>query len=314
MKYLAGIDLGGTYIKAGLVDKDLSLVCKTSIPTGVGRSYPQIIEDMAHAVTDLAQSHGINMDQISSVGIGIPGVAKNGVVIAVHNLYWLDIPLESEMKKHINAPIVIDNDATVAAVYEYHLGALAGCSVGVLLTLGTGLGGGIIINGRPFSGAHGFGSELGHIAIVPNGVQCTCGNKGCLEAYAAASALIRMGRRCVLERPESQLYHITGGDHNLVTSKMILDCAREGDYVALSIVDEYVGYLAMGICTIENMLDPDVIAIGGGVSGAGEFLLNKIIQASEGKGIFENQKYAEIRLAVSGNDAGIIGAAMLGVS
>lgn len=312
--YLAGIDLGGSAIKAGLVDENLSLVCKTSVPTGVGRTYQEIIADMAQAVINVAKENGIGMNEIKSVGIGIPGVANDGVVIAVHNLYWLDIPLEAEMKKHIDAPVYIDNDATVAAVYEYHLGALAGCKVGVLLTLGTGVGGGIIINGKPFSGAHGLGSELGHMPIVQNGLRCTCGNRGCLEVYASAPALIRMGRRCVIDRPESMLHHITGGDYMKVTTKMIIDSAREGDYVSLSIVDEYVGKLAMGICALENALDPDVIAIGGGVSGAGEFLLNRIINASEGLGIFENQKYADIRLAVSGNDAGIIGAAMLGMS
>jgi glucokinase len=311
--YLAGIDLGGTSIKAGLVDENLSLVCKTSVPTGVGRSYQEIISDMAQAVTSLAGDQGIALDQIKSVGIGIPGVATGSGVI-VHNLFWFDIPLEAEIKKHIGTPVFIDNDATVAAVYEYHLGALAGCKVGVLLTLGTGLGGGIIINGKPFSGAHGLGSELGHMPIVQNGLQCTCGNKGCLEVYVSAPALIRLGRRCVLERPESMLHHVTGGDYTQVTTKMIIDCAREGDYVSLSILEEYVGNLSMGICTLKNALDPDVIAIGGGVSGAGEFLLNKIISASEGLGIFENQKYADIRLAVSGNDAGIIGAAMLGMS
>ncbi len=312
--YLAGIDLGGTAIKAGLVDENLSLVCKTSVPTGVGRSYQEIIADMAQAVASAAQQAGIGLDEIKSVGIGIPGVANNGIVIAVHNLYWFDIPLEEEMKKHINVPVFIDNDATVAAVYEYHLGALSGCKVGVLLTLGTGVGGGIIINGKPFSGAHGFGSELGHMPIVQNGIQCTCGNKGCLEVYASAPALVRLGRKCVIERPESMLHHITGGDYTKVSTKMIIDSAREGDYVSLSILDEYVGKLSMGICALENALDPDVIAIGGGVSGAGDFLLQRIIKASEGLGIFENQKYADIRLAVSGNDAGIIGAAMLGMS
>jgi glucokinase len=312
--YSAGIDLGGTAIKAGLVDENLKLVCKTSVPTGVGRPYQDIIADMAQAVLSAAREKDISPDEISSVGIGIPGVASKGVVIAVHNLYWLDIPLEAEMKKHLNVPVHIDNDATVAAVYEYHLGALAGCSVGVLLTLGTGLGGGIIINGKPFSGAHGLGSELGHMPIVQDGIPCTCGNRGCLEVYVSAPALIRMGRRCVIDRPESMLHHVTGGDYAKVTTKMIIDCAKEGDYIALSILDEYVGKLAMGICAIENALDPDVIAIGGGVSGAGEFLLNKIVKASDGLGIFEGQKYADIRLAVSGNDAGIIGAAMLGMS
>ncbi len=311
--YFAGIDLGGTYIKAGLVSQDLSLICKTSIPTMPGRAPDEVIKDMAGAVTGLAKDNGISLDDIKSVGIGIPGVSKNGVVI-VHNLYWLDVPLREEMSRHLNIPVAIDNDATAAAIYEYHLGALAGCRVGVLITLGTGVGGGVVIDGKPFSGAHGLGTEIGHMAIMPNGLQCTCGNKGCLEVYTSAPALIRMGRRCVLERPESMLHHLTEGDYLKVTTQMIIDCAKQGDYVALGIVDEYVQYLSMGICTLINVLDPDTIAIGGGLSGAGDFLLDKIKKASEGKGIFENQKYADIKLAKSGNDAGLIGAAMLAMS
>lgn len=311
--YLAGIDLGGTGIKAGIVDENLSLVCKTSMPTGVERGYVQVINDMAGAIISLAGKNGIPIGQIASIGIGIPGFARKGIATAV-NLYWIDVPLEAEMKKHIDVPVFADNDATVAAVYEYHLGALKGSDVGVLLTLGTGLGSGIIINGKPFSGAHGMGGELGHIEIVPDGVPCTCGNKGCLETYTTATALIRQGRRCVIERPESRLHHVTEGDLHKVTAKLVLDCAKEGDHIALAIVDEYVKYLAMGIGTIENMLDPDIIALGGGVSGAGDFLLQRVIKASEHKGVFTGQRYADIKLAVSGNDAGIIGAAMLGVS
>ncbi len=308
--YLAGIDLGGTNIKAGLVSEQLSLVCKTSIPTFAGRSPEDIIRDMADAVTGLAESNGIGIDQIKSVGIGIPGVSKSGVVI-VHNLYWFDVPLKDTISKYLDMPIAIDNDATAAAVYEYHLGSLKGCSVGVLITLGTGVGGGIIINGKPFSGAHGLGSEIGHMAIDPNGIQCTCGNKGCLETLASAGALLRMGRRCVLMRPESKLYHMAGGDYRNLNTQMIFESAKNGDYIALDIIDQYAKYIAMGICTIENMLDPDVIALGGGISGAGDFLLDRVKKASEDKGIFEKQKYAEIKIAKSGNDAGLIGAAML---
>ena len=312
--YLAGIDLGGTYIKAGFVGDDLSLVCKTSTPTNTERTYQEIIQDMAETLLRLADQHGIRIDEIEGVGIGIPGVTKNGIVIALHNLYWFNVPLEQVFRQYLDTPVTIDNDATVAAVYEYHFGALSGCSVGVMLTLGTGVGSGIIINGKPFSGAHGLGSEIGHVPIVPNGVQCTCGNKGCLEAYTSAPALIREGRRCVLERPESMLHNLTDGDYRQVTAKMIFDCAKQGDYIALSIIDQYVGYLSMGIVSIENALDPDIIAIGGGLSGAGDFLLDKLIRVSTGKAVFENQKYAEIKLAKSGNDAGLIGAAMLAKS
>lgn len=306
----AGIDVGGTNIKAALVDENRELLCKTSVPTGVGRPYPMLVKDMAEAVVSLTAQQGIKISDLAGAGIGIPGVAHNGVAI-VHNLYWFDIPLAEEFKKHADIPVVIDNDATAAALYEYHLGAMADCSVGVLITLGTGVGGGIIIDGKPFSGAHGLGSEIGHIAIVPGGLQCTCGNKGCLEVYGSAGALVRLGRRCVIDRPESMLHHVTNGDYMKVTPQLIFDTAKNGDYVAESIVDEYVYYLSMGVCTIENFVDPDVIAFGGGISGAGDYLLQKLVKASRGLGIFENKQYADIKLAKAGNDAGVIGAALL---
>jgi len=306
----AGIDVGGSTIKAGLVDERGALLRKLSVPTGVGRPYGKLIRDMADAVRTLAGQQGVRPEEIAGAGIGIPGVSQEGLAI-VHNLYWLDVPLADEFKKNLDIPVTIDNDATAAALYEYRLGAMTGCRVGVLFTLGTGLGGGIIIHGKPFSGAHGLGSELGHIAIVPGGLQCTCGNRGCLEVYTSAGALVRLGRRCVIDRPESMLHHVTNGDFMKVTPQLIFDTAKSGDYVAESIVDEYVGYLAMGICTVENLLDPDVIALGGGISGAGDYLLEKVRAASEGLGIFEGKQYADIRLAQAGNDAGVIGAALL---
>lgn len=306
----AGIDVGGTAIKAGIVDEKGTLLCKTSVPTGVGRTYQAIVKDMADAIASLTAQQGMRIGDTAGVGIGIPGVAQNGVAI-VHNLYWLDVPVAEEFKKHIDIPVVIDNDATAAALYEYRFGALAGCRVGVLITLGTGVGGGIILGGRPFSGAHGLGSEIGHIAVAPHGLQCTCGNKGCLEVYASAGALVRMGRRCVIERPESMLHHLTNGDYLKVTPQLIFDTAKSGDYVAGAIVDEYAYYLSLGVCTIENMLDPDVIAFGGGISGAGDYLLDKLKAASAGLGIFENKQYARLEIAKAGNDAGVIGAALL---
>lgn len=308
--YYAGIDLGGMSIKAGIIDESLALCCKTSLPTNPQRGFAGVVGDMAKALIMLAQDNGIALNQIEGIGIGIPGFSHGGLATAV-NLNWADVPLEAQLKAMIDVPIYADNDATAAAIYEYHLGALAGTRVGVLLTLGTGVGSGIIINGKPFSGAHGMGAELGHIEIVPDGIPCVCKNRGCLETYASASALIRRARLSVIERPESMLYSLTDGDVNRVTAKLVLDCAKQGDFISCNMVDEYVKYLAMGIGTIENMLDPDIIAIGGGVAAAGEFLLNKIISASEGKGVFFGKKYADIKLAKSGNDAGIIGAAML---
>ena len=311
--YYAGIDVGGSFLKIGLVDENLKLICKTSIPTLVGRSDREIIKDMADNVTGLAKQNGIDPAEIAGVGIGIPGVAKNGVVVALHNLYWTNVSLADIFREFFDVPVLIDNDANVAAIYEYRLGALCGCKVGVLLTLGTGVGGGIIINGKPFSGGHGLGGELGHLAIVPYGRQCTCGNKGCLEVYASATAVKREGRRCVIDMPNSLICIEAGDDYRNVTSKMVFDCAEKGDCIAEAIVDEYVDYLVMGITSIMNSLDPEIIALGGGVSAAGDYLLKKVAAAAEGKGVFEGQHYAEIKIAKSGNDAGLIGAAMLAI-
>jgi len=308
---LAGIDLGGTNIKAALVDGNLKLIAKSSIPTNAGRDARQIIADMAGQVISLADKAGLSRADISGVGIGIPGVAKDGNVIALHNLHWHNVALLRIFKEFLDVPVFIDNDGTVAAVYEYHLGVLAGCNVGVLLTLGTGIGGGIIIDGKPFSGAHGLGSELGHMTLIKDGLQCTCGNKGCFEVYASATALVRYGRQIVIERPESLLHHAAGGDYRSVTAKMVMDSAKDGDIIALRVIDDYSDCLATGIASIMNSLDPEVIALGGGVSAAGDFLLNKVIAAMDGKGVFAGQKYADIRIAKSGNDAGLIGAAML---
>lgn len=307
----AGIDLGGTNIKAGLVDENLSLVCKLSVPTEAGRSDQDIIADMANMVIRMANDNGIAPGDIAGVGIGIPGVAKDGIVLALHNLYWHDVPLRAMFQKHLNVPVYINNDGTVAALYEYHAGVLTGCNIGILLTLGTGIGGGIIIGGKPYSGAHGLGGELGHIPIVTGGVQCTCGNKGCFEIYASATALLRYARNSVVERPEGMLTHMAEGDYRNVTTKMVFDCAKRGDYIAAHIVDTYVHHLSMGITALMNSFDPDVIALGGGISGAGDYLLDKVITACEGKGVFEGQKYADIKIAKSGNDAGLVGAAML---
>ncbi len=311
--YFVGIDLGGMGIKTGIIDENLNLCCKTSLPTIPQRGFSSVAADMAESLFVLAQNNGIALNQIAGIGVGIPGFAHKELSTAV-NLYWLDVPLKAALTSHIDVPVYINNDANVAAVYEYHLGSLKGSKVGVLLTLGTGVGGGIVIDGKPFSGAHGMGGEIGHIEIVPDGTPCSCGNRGCLETYASALALTHRGRLSVVERPESMMHHQSNGDLNLVTAKLVIDCAKQGDFIANAILDEYVKFLAMGIGSIKNLFDPDIIAIGGGVAAAGDFLLDKIIENSKTKGVFAGKKYADIKLATGGNDAGIIGAAMLALN
>lgn len=312
--YYIGLDVGGTTFKAGVVTEDGRIVHKDAMPTGIERPYQEIIADMAALCKTVAADAGIEMSEIKSIGVGVPGLFDNktGMIPFCTNLGWHDIPFVAEMKKHLDTPVYGDNDATVAGLAESVAGVSAGIRDSVFLTLGTGVGGGIIIDGKPYSGAHGCGSEIGHMMIKMGGELCTCGNYGCFERYASATAIIREARKAIVEYPESSMLAACGGDPEKLNAKIVIDAARAGDEAAKAVFGGYVQALAVGIINIINMLDPEVIVLGGGVSAAGEFLLNAVREAVKPMVFFKTMPYARIELAQLGNDAGIIGAAMLG--
>ncbi|MCI6587739.1 MAG: ROK family protein [Clostridiales bacterium] len=312
--YYIGLDVGGTTFKAGVVTEDGRIVHKDAMPTGIERPYQEIIADMAALCKKVAADAGIEMSEIKSIGVGVPGLFDNktGMIPFCTNLGWHDIPFVAEMKKHLDTPVYGDNDATVAGLAESVAGVSAGIRDSVFLTLGTGVGGGIIIDGKPYSGAHGCGSEIGHMMIKMGGELCTCGNYGCFERYASATAIIREARKAIVEYPESSMLAACGGDPEKLNAKIVIDAARAGDEAAKAVFGGYVQALAVGIINIINMLDPEVIVLGGGVSAAGEFLLNAVREAVKPMVFFKTMPYARIELAQLGNDAGIIGAAMLG--
>ena len=312
--YYIGLDVGGTTFKAGVVTEDGRIVHKDAMPTGIERPYQEIIADMAALCKKVAADAGIEMSEIKSIGVGVPGLFDNktGMIPFCTNLGWHDIPFVAEMKKHLDTPVYGDNDATVAGLAESVAGVSAGIKDSVFLTLGTGVGGGIIIDGKPYSGAHGCGSEIGHMMIKMGGELCTCGNYGCFERYASATAIIREARKAMAEHPESSMLAACGGDPEKLNAKIVIDAARAGDEAAKAVFGGYVQALAVGIINIINMLDPEVIVLGGGVSAAGEFLLNAVREAVKPMVFFKTMPYARIELAQLGNDAGIIGAAMLG--
>ena len=312
--YYIGLDVGGTTFKAGVVTEDGRIVHKDAMPTGIERPYQEIIADMAALCKKVAADAGIEMSEIRSIGVGVPGLFDNktGMIPFCTNLGWHDIPFVAEMKKHLDTPVYGDNDATVAGLAESVAGVSAGIKDSVFLTLGTGVGGGIIIDGKPYSGAHGCGSEIGHMMIKMGGELCTCGNYGCFERYASATAIIREARKAIVEYPESSMLAACGGDPEKLNAKIVIDAARAGDEAAKAVFGGYVQALAVGIINIINMLDPEVIVLGGGVSAAGEFLLNAVREAVKPMVFFKTMPYARIELAQLGNDAGIIGAAMLG--
>jgi glucokinase len=309
-----GIDVGGTGIKIGVVDAEARIVAQGETPTKVGRPYQEIIRDMADCMLKTLQESGYGEGDVESIGIGIPGIAdaKTGQVIFCTNMGWKDVPLRSELQKYLNKPVHIDNDATVAGFAESICGVSAGCHSSVFITLGTGVGGGIVIGGRPWSGFHGVGSEIGHIPMDIGGEPCSCGNYGCLERYCSATAVIRMGRQAAKQHPESLINELCGGDLDALSAKTVFDAAKEGDDVAMKVFNRYVDYLCKAIYMIIAFLDPEMIVLGGGVSKAGSFLVDAVQERIPRYLLFKTLPYSRGEIASLGADAGIIGAAMLG--
>ena len=314
MAYYIGIDLGGTNIKVGVVSAQGRILAECSTKTLPERPYQELVKDMSLCISHILQQTGLTADDIVSVGIGIPGVADQhtGSVIFCTNLGWRDVPLREELQKYIPKPVYIDNDATVAGYAESISGVSRGCSCSVFLTLGTGLGAGIIINGRPWSGAHGVGSEIGHMTMVVDGVPCTCGNDGCVERYCSATAIIRMAKQACLGYPDCDMMQRVKGDMNRINAKTVIDSAKAGDPVAMRVFDRYCKYLAIAVNNITAFLDPEMIVLGGGVSTAGDFLLNNVRNQLPRYLMYKTLPSPELCLAQLGNEAGIIGAALLG--
>ena len=309
-----GIDLGGTGIKAGVVDENGNILLKDSCPTGPERGYEAVIRDMAKLAIAVTEKSGHRMDEIKAIGIGLPGIMdqRTGRVPFCTNLAWHDVPLIDEMAKYTDRPVFADNDATVAGLAESVAGVSAGCESSVFVTLGTGVGGGVVLGGKVFSGSHGVATEIGHMITVVDGELCTCGARGCWERYASATALIREGRKLCANNPETALMKAVNGDVQAITAKHVIDLAKAGDPDCAALFDRYVYHLGVGLVNLINLYDPEVIALGGGVSHAGQFLLDAVNAKLPGMVFFKTMPFARVELAKLTNDAGIIGAAMLG--
>lgn len=312
--YRIGIDLGGTNIKVGVVDEENRIVAKKSTKTLVERPWKQVAEDMGRTALALLEEQNIPLSRCVSVGIGSPGIvdAGSGNVIFANNFYWDDIPLVAEVGRYLPQPIKMSNDANCAALGEVVAGAAAGCRDVVLITLGTGVGGGVIIDGRIFEGGHPGGTELGHTLLVAGGEPCTCGRRGCWESYSSATALIAQARRAAAENPDSLMNSLCNGDPKLIDGKMPFDAAQQGDLAAKGVVERYIQWLGEGIINMVNIFRPEKVIISGGVCGQGESLtgpLNAYIadRCFAGDRVF----IPPIVIAALGNDAGIIGAANL---
>lgn len=309
-----GIDVGGTGIKAGVVNENGEILHKQSCPTGKERGHEAVIHDMTRLSLQVLQESGHSLDEIRSVGIGIPGIQdpRTGRVPFCTNLGWHDVPLVELFQRDINKPVFVNNDATVAGLAEAMAGVSKGTRNSVFVTLGTGIGGGVILDGKVFTGPHGIATEIGHMVTVVGGEMCSCGHRGCWERYSSASAIIREGRKFAASHPESPLNRAVNGELDKIEARTVIDLAKAGDPDCAKLFDDYVYHLAVGLANLINLYDPEVIVLGGGVSKAGDFLLAKVRALMPELVFFRTMPYAKIELARLGNDAGIIGAAMLG--
>ena len=310
-----GFDVGGTGVQVGIVSREGEILCKGGIVTRIDIPFAEQIKAMADcALLTLAKS-GHSIDEVAAVGAGIPGVVdpRTGRIAFCPNLGWKDVDFAGEMRKHIDKPVFMDNDATVAGLAESVAGVSAGTHSSVFLTLGTGVGGGIVLGGKVWSGFHGVGSEIGHMIIEMDGKDCNCGNRGCLERYCSATGIILAARAAVMQYQDSVILQKAEGDPMKINAKIVFDAAKEGDELALRLFGDYVKALATTIVNIIHFLDPEVIALGGGVSKAGDFLLDAVRAEVAKMVMYKTLPYARIEIAKLGPDAGIIGAAMLGL-
>lgn len=309
--YYIGVDLGGTNIAVGVVTSEGKIVATDSTPTLAEREYSEIVADMAMVCKRVVEKAELTMADIKGIGIGSPGLVdnKNGVVLRASNLKFNNTPIAEELQKHLNLPVHLENDANAAAYGEYVVNG-KGTKDFMFITLGTGVGGGIVIDGKLYTGFNGIGGELGHITLVHGGLHCNCGNDGCWEKYASVTALINQTKESIEKNPDS-LMAKKAAEEGEVSGRTAFEAAKAGDEAGKEVVKTYVEYVASGIVSMINIFQPEKIVIGGGISKEGDYLLNPI---REYCGIHEyNQTitHAEISIATLFNDAGIIGAAML---
>ncbi len=312
--YHLGIDLGGTNIAVGVVDENFKIVGRGKKKTNCPRPADEICDDMAAAAKMAIEDAGLTIDDIDTIGVGAPGSINpfTGVIAISNNLRFENVHMGEMLKERLGRDVFLENDANAAAYGEFLAGAGVGTKDMVAITLGTGVGGGIIIDGKLFSGSNLAGGELGHTVIVHGGEQCTCGRKGCWEAYASATGLINLTKKVMKANPDSKMWELCDGDINNANGRTSYDGMRAGDKAATEVVDTYEDYVACGITNVINIFQPEVVCIGGGISKEGDTLLKPIVSKVVHDRFTKNvEKQTIVKIAELGNDAGIIGAAFI---
>lgn len=311
--YYIGVDIGGMTIKTGIVDKSGNIISKSAIETEKIPPKTQI-EKVGEQITKLLQSSNLSFDDILGIGVGCPGAinGKRGIVGYSSNLKWTDFHLKDELERVTGKPVRVANDADAATLGEVIFGSAKDYNTVIMLTLGTGVGGGIVIDKKLYEGTNGMVGELGHIVLRANGVPCGCGRRGCFEQYASATALVRITKEAMLKNKQSRMWNEVGGDIDKVDGKLAFAVAKQGDKTAKRVVDKYVSYLSEGCLDYCNIFRPDAIVFGGGISKEGSYLTDKVVDYLEKYEYgYKGTPKTAILTASLKNDAGIIGAASL---
>ncbi len=311
--YSVGIDVGGMTIKIGLVDDNGAILEKNAVKT---EQDPNLaVLNMSKQINELLLNNNLTLADVDGIGIGVPGTVSNinGTIDVLTNLpKWNKYPILLNFKKYIDKPVILSNDANVATLAEVKYGVAKGYDNAIMFTMGTGVGGGIVINRRLYEGKDSKGAELGHVTLIMGGEPCSCGRKGCVESYVSATALIRQTKEAMLKDKNSLMWDVVNGNVDLVNGKTSFDCAKQGDGTAIRVVDNYVQYLSESMMNMMNVFRPDVFILGGGISNQGDYLVDKIKAYCEKYDYgYKQSPRPDILIAKFGNDAGIIGAAAL---
>ncbi len=312
-KAMIGIDLGGTNVKTAVVSREGEVMGKDSRPTDADQGLEAVLDKMVEGVDAALQAAKVRRADVLAAGIGAPGPMnwQTGVVFAPPNLPgWKDVPLARLMRERLQIPVYVDNDANVACYGEFWLGVGRNVDSMALLTLGTGVGGGIVLMGQLLRGPDGTAGEIGHLCVKRDGRQCNCGAKGCLEQYASVSGMLKTARKRIEQGGlNTFLLEMCGGDLDSLTGKMISDAVEQGDTFAKWVMEETGRWLGTGIGSIINLLNPEMVVLGGGMIGAGDVLFNPVRETARAQSFDVPGKRAEIIPAALGGDAGVIGAA-----
>ncbi len=309
--YNIGIDVGGMSIKAGIVNNG-EITHKLTKETSSNGGSDKLADDIIDLVNEILNISKIDIKDINTIGLGFPGVvAKNGAVTCVNLGINNELVAPKIERAFDGVSVKVGNDANVAALAEYVYGSMKNYESGVMITLGTGIGGGIVINDKLIIGANGIGAEIGHMMISSNYFDCNCGNNGCFETFCSATAIIKYAQKLISEGKESIILKEANNNIENITAKMVFDSYKENDEVGIEVVNRFKKYLAMGIANIVNFIDPDVICIGGGVSNAHEVILDGLDDMVKKYLPFDGAGIGDIVIAKFKNDAGILGASAL---